>query len=134
MRTGLSISHGRNTRSTVCRVAKYHRRSGGHLKSCSPIRIIVLSSYSCFRLIYTYKKREIRARHSSHSSGRRTCHIVKISNFEAHADMCIVTPKTTIHTTPLQEWLSQKGMRINTSRGHLPLLHIPTMILQMFDV
>ena len=35
--------------------------------------------------------------------------------------MCIVTPKTTIHTTPLQEWLSQKGMRINTSRGHLPL-------------
>ena len=39
------------------------------------------------------KKREIRAGHLSHVPGLRTCHPVKISNFEAHADMKITSPK-----------------------------------------
>ena len=42
------------------------------------------------------KKREIRACHLSHVPGLRTCHPVKISNSEAHADMNIIHPcKTT---------------------------------------
>lgn len=42
-------------------------------------------------LITINKKREIRARYLSHSSGLRTHLSVKISNFEAHADMCTIT-------------------------------------------
>ena len=36
------------------------------------------------------KKREIRTRYLSHTPGLRTCPSVKISNFEAHADMNII--------------------------------------------
>ena len=36
------------------------------------------------------KKREIRTRYLSHNPGLRTCLHVKISNFEAHADMNII--------------------------------------------
>lgn len=36
------------------------------------------------------RKREIRPRYLSHTPGLRTCLPVKISNFEAHADMNIV--------------------------------------------
>ena len=37
--------------------------------------------------LHIIKKREVRTCYLSHTPGLRTCHPVKISNFEAHADM-----------------------------------------------
>ena len=44
-------------------------------------------------IIGIQKKREIRTCYLSHTPSLRTCHLVKISNFEAHADMNIDSPK-----------------------------------------
>ena len=48
---------------------------------------------------------------------------VKISNFEAHADMNINSLIDNAIDTLLYP-VTSKGMRINTSRGHLPLHHL----------
>ena len=77
----------------------------------------------------TYTKNSVRfvLSYLSHVPGLRTCHLVKISNFEAHADMNITFPQVQVPTN----WLyATKGMRINTSRGHLLLCHL----LQGFQV
>ena len=81
---------------------------------------------------FLYKKREIRVCYLSHSSGRRTCPIVKISNFEAHADMCTILPVGDM-VYASGHYTSQQGMCINTSRGHLLLPHSYD-VLQVFDV
>ena len=48
---------------------------------------------------------------------------VKISNFEAHAEYVYSTPYNLNGTMRLHR-ASAKGMRIDTSRGHLLLLHL----------
>ena len=60
-------------------------------------------------LAITHIQNEICARHLPHVPSLRTCHPVKISNFEAHADMNIVLP--------------QRKKHIITPQGHLPLHH-----------
>ena len=75
------------------------------------------------------KKREIRARYLSHTPGLRTCHPVKISNFEAHADMNIV-PLTNRKTRHIAASVITKGDAYTHIPGHLPLLHL----LQGFQV
>ena len=69
------------------------------------------------------KKREIRTRYLSHTPGLRTCPSVKISNFEAHADMNIVHLKRLNLSTYGGRNNQNKEMQIITSQGHLPLRH-----------
>ena len=56
------------------------------------IHIVPVIVYLIIRVISSIFrfKREIRTRYLSHTPGLRTCPSVKISNFEAHADMNII--------------------------------------------
>ena len=58
------------------------------------IHIVPVFVYLIIRVISSRFrfKREIRTRYLSHAPGLRTCHPIKISNFEAHADMNIIVP------------------------------------------